>query len=74
MNNPSDEYWDVVYRSPLLYRVEMLKDLLELEDIPSVVVNKKDSSYLAFGEIELNIRRSDIPKAQFIVNRFLADE
>jgi hypothetical protein len=74
MNNKADEQWEVVYSSPLLYKVEMLKDLLGNEEIPAVIVNKKDSSYLAFGEIELNIRRDDVLRAKLIVNRFLSDE
>ena len=52
----------------------MLKDLLENENIPAVIVNKKDSSYLAFGEIELNVRREDILNAKVIVDQFLSDE
>jgi Putative prokaryotic signal transducing protein len=74
MNKPTNEQWEVIYSSTVLYKVEMLKDLLDIEDIPAVIVNKKDSSYLAFGEIELNIRRDDVLKAKLIVNRFLSDE
>ncbi len=72
--NDSPDGWEVIYSSTILYKVEILKDLLENEDIPVVIVNKKDSSYLAFGEIELNIRRVDILKAKLIVDRFLSDE
>jgi hypothetical protein len=74
MNKPADEQWEVIYSSTLPYKVEMLKDLLQNEDIPAVIVNKIDSSYLAFGEIELNIRRDDVLRAKLIVNRFLSDE
>jgi Putative prokaryotic signal transducing protein len=74
MTEEPDEGWEVIYRSVVPYKVEMLKDLLENDDIPAVIINKKDSSYLAFGEIELNIRRVDILKAKLIVNQFLSDE
>ena len=74
MNKSAEEQWEVIYRSTLLYRVEMLKDLLENEEIPAVIINKKDSSYLSFGEIELHVLRDDVLKAKIIVNRFLADE
>lgn len=74
MNKSVEEQWEVIYRSTLLYRVEMLKDLLENEEIPAVIINKKDSSYLAFGEIELHVLRDDVMKAKIIANRFLADE
>jgi hypothetical protein len=69
-----DEQWEVVFRSPTLYRVEMLKGLLEEENIPAVVVNKQDSSYIVIGEIELYIKREDILKAKQIINRFLSGE
>ncbi len=74
MNDPFNEGWEVIYSSTLLYKAEMLKDLLENEDIPSVIVNKKDSSYLAFGELEVNVRRDDLLKAKLIADRFLSDE
>jgi hypothetical protein len=73
MNNLPDG-WEVIYSSTIPYKVEMLKDLLVNEDIPAVIVNKKDSSYLAFGEIELNVRRVDVLKAKLIVDRFRSDE
>ena len=74
MNDPFNEGWEVIYSSTLLYKAEMLKDLLENEDIPAVIVNKKDSSYLAFGELEVNVRRDDLLKAKLIADRFLSDE
>jgi hypothetical protein len=74
MNKPAEEHWEMIYSSTLLYKVEMLKDLLENEEIPAVIINKKDSSYLTFGEIELHVQQPDVLKAKIIVNRFLSDE
>ena len=74
MNKPAEEHWEMIYSSTLLYRVEMLKDLLQNEEIPAVIINKKDSSYLAFGEIELHVQQPDVLKAKIIVSKFLADE
>lgn len=36
------------------YEAEMVKGLLEENDIDSVIINKKDSAYL-FGEIEIYV-------------------
>jgi hypothetical protein len=74
MNKEKEEAWEMIFSSTLMYRVELLKELLENEDIPAVIMNKKDSSYLAFGEVELYTLRDDVLRAKQIVNKFLADE
>ena len=74
MNKKKDEQWEMIFSSTMMYRVELLKELLENEEIPAVIMNKKDSSYLAFGEVELYTRRDEVLKAKQIVKKFLADE
>ncbi len=69
-----DDQWEKIFSSPKLYRAEMLKSLLEEEEIASVIINKQDSSYMVFGEIELYVKRDDILQANLIVNRFLSSE
>ena len=69
-----DEQWETVYSSPLLYKVEILRALLEEEEIPAVIINKKDSAYLAFGEVELYVKRSDVMTAMQIVTKFRENE
>jgi hypothetical protein len=66
-----DENWEKIFSTTERYRVEILKTLLEEEEITSVIVNKQDSSYISFGEIELYVRREDILKAKRIADRFL---
>jgi hypothetical protein len=66
----ADEHWEIVYSSPLLYKVEILHALLEEEEIPSVIINKKDSAYMSFGEIELYVRREDVLNAMQTVTKF----
>jgi hypothetical protein len=68
-----DENWEMVFSSATLYRVEMIKSLLEEENIDSVIINKKDSAY-NFGEIELYVKREDILVTKVIINRFLGHE
>jgi hypothetical protein len=69
-----EEQWEVIFSSTKRYRVEILKSLLLEENIPAVIVDKQDSSYLIFGEIELYVERADILEAKRIVEKFLADE
>jgi hypothetical protein len=68
-----DEQWKVIYRSTAPYKAEILKSILEENDIPGVVINKKDSSYL-FGEIEVYVHQNDVLIAKQIVNRFESNE
>ncbi|HRS53884.1 MAG TPA: DUF2007 domain-containing protein [Bacteroidales bacterium] len=60
--------WIMVYSSPFLYQVEMMKIKLEEENINSVIINNKDSSYL-FGEIELYVNSIDFIRAKAIVSK-----
>lgn len=50
------------------YQLDLLKGKLEEHGVPSVVVNKIDSSYLQFGEAELKVKTSDKEKAKAILN------
>ncbi len=69
-----DETWEPIFSSSKPYQSEIVKDLLLDEEIPAVVINKQDSSYLAFGEIEVYVHREDILKAKLIVTKFMANE
>ncbi len=61
--NTGDD-WVTLTTSRFLVGIEILKAKLESEGITSVVHNKMDSSYMAFGDIELHVRRSDYLKAK----------
>jgi hypothetical protein len=74
MNENTEEKWEVIFTSSKEYQVEIMKALLEEENIPGVIVNKQDSSYIAFGEIELYVKNEDILKAKQIINRSQAIE
>jgi len=74
INDPDKENWEAIYSTTQLYQAEMLKDLLEASEIISVIINKQDSSYRSFGDIEVYVKRDDILMAKIIVNRFQSDE
>ena len=44
--------WEKVYETSVGYRAQMLRTLLESNNIPAVILSKQDSSYL-FGHFEL---------------------
>jgi hypothetical protein len=61
--------WITIKSSTQLYEIEILKGLLMEKDIPAVIINKQDSSYLNFGDIELKVLESDFEKATFIIKQ-----
>ena len=61
--------WITILKTNKPYQLDILKGKLEEYEIPSVIVNKIDSSYLQFGEAELKIKISDKEKAEAILNQ-----
>ncbi|SMO53200.1 DUF2007 domain-containing protein [Solitalea koreensis] len=55
--------WVKVYTTPIWYKAELMKHLLEEENLDVIKLNKRDSSYLNFGEIELYVPGIDFNKA-----------
>jgi len=64
------EQWEMVFCTTALYQIDIMKALLEEENIISIAINKKDSSYLAFGEAELYVKREDALRAKQIAVKF----
>jgi hypothetical protein len=52
-----------------LHQAELRKNILEENNIPSVIINEKDSLFL-FGEIELFVRKADEAKARELIDEF----
>lgn len=61
-----DSNWVNVYSTNLEYKAEIMKALLEEEDIQAILINKKDSAYL-FGDIELYVHSDNVIKANRII-------
>jgi hypothetical protein len=47
--------WICVYKSNNKFDAEVVKGNLESNEIPCVIINKQDSSYMAFGYVELHV-------------------
>ncbi|MCX6281995.1 MAG: DUF2007 domain-containing protein [Bacteroidetes bacterium] len=69
-----DSHWEAVFSTNLLYKAEIIKGMLEEEGIPSVILNKQDSSYIAFGEVELFVPIEEVLNAKQIMERAVQDE
>ncbi|MBN2807210.1 MAG: DUF2007 domain-containing protein [Prolixibacteraceae bacterium] len=59
--------WKQVFLTGELYRAEIAKELLENNGIQAVVLNQKDSSYTAFGNIEVYVNEQDEIRANEIL-------
>ncbi|EMR04177.1 putative signal transducing protein [Cesiribacter andamanensis] len=54
--------WAPVYKTDLLYRAEIVKAVLQDNDIAAVVVDKRDSNY-QIGHYEVHVAADDVLKA-----------
>lgn len=55
--------WVKVYSSTHLHEIELIKGMLAEEDIHAFSVNKVDSTYTTFGEIELYVNADNALRA-----------
>lgn len=61
------EDWHKIREFQNEIEAEMVKQMLESNGVPAVVMNKKDSSYL-FGKLELYVNNSLIEEAEALLN------
>ncbi|HHE65216.1 MAG TPA: hypothetical protein ENL09_04245 [Bacteroidetes bacterium] len=59
--------WVLIYSSTLETDAVIKKQLLENNEIEAVIINKQDSIYKAFGEIELYVLRDKVLKAKQLI-------
>lgn len=74
MDPKNRDQWEKVFSTNTPYQAEIMKALLEKENITSVIINKQDSSYLVFGEIEVYVKCEDMLRAKQIADKFNAHE
>jgi hypothetical protein len=65
------EYDDyrLIYKSSHLHLIELMKAKLRAEGIHVFSINKKDSSYNAFGDVELYVKSEDVVRAKFLIDQ-----
>ena len=61
------EKWVTLKVSNKSYQLNIIEGRLSENGIQSVIINKIDSSYLNFGEAELNVKESDFERAKEIL-------
>jgi hypothetical protein len=62
-----EKNWVKIFTSSNYYRSEMVKQALAGRHIDSVILNKQDSSYGAFGDIEVYVHQKDFSNALEVI-------
>ena len=55
--------WKTVFLTGELYQAEIARELLEMNGIEAVILDKKDKVYQVFGDIEVYVNETDEAKA-----------
>jgi hypothetical protein len=63
---PEMKEWETVFKTETVFRAEIVKGVLDDNDISAIIINKKDSSY-HFGHFEVTVPRDSIMKAIKII-------
>ncbi len=66
--------WVPLYRSSSPTELEIIRSMLDSHEIAAVVLNQRDSSYLAFGEATLLVRNVDYVRARGLLDKHMSDE
>lgn len=64
------ENWKCVYSTDQVYKAEAVKEFLAEGDVEAVIVNKKDSAYTVFGDVELFVQPEDENLAIELIKEF----
>ena len=61
--------WVIAYESKQEYLADIATSVLSDNDIESVIINKKDSIYNSFGDIEVYVNRDNLIRAKQILQK-----
>ena len=62
--------WVMVYTLKKEYNAEMLQEVFDDNKINCVMINKKDSSYVPIGNIEVYVHKDNEEKAKELIKEF----
>ena len=65
------EDWVKIFSSTIPNQAEIIKGMLLENEIESVILNKQDSSYLSFGDIEMYVHPDDVARANQLIEQTL---
>jgi hypothetical protein len=62
--------WTLIFMTAIPYDAEMVKQICTNQDIEAVILNKRDSTYTTFGEIEVYVKEEDREAALNLIKEF----
>jgi len=62
--------WVLVYSLKKEYNASILQEVFDDNDIKCVMINKKDSSYVPIGNIEVYVHKDNEEKAKGLIKDF----
>ncbi len=62
--------WVQIYSTDKMFQAEIFKQVLADHNIEAVIINKMDSSYKAFGEVEVYVKNDHVIKAKMLAKEF----
>jgi hypothetical protein len=63
------DQWELVYSGNQFHSIEIIRSALKEQEIESVFIDKRDSSYIGIGEIELYVPGGDAILAKIIIKQ-----
>ena len=68
-NNTEFDQNKLVFRTSELYLAQIIKLKLEEEGVHVILINKMDTSYNNFGQIELYVNQNVVIRAKYIIDK-----
>jgi hypothetical protein len=65
-----DKNWTKIFSGSSDYNAELIKGMLNENDIEAIIINKQDSAY-HFGEIELYVKVDQVMEAKRLLNQLI---
>ena len=65
--------WKLLYAAQTLPEANIVKGMLEENEVPVILMNKQDSSYLNFGLIEVYVPFHLVPLAGQLLSKTLSN-
>lgn len=67
MENQEKQNWVVAYTTQKIYKMRIIRGILEKEGIPHQTINKKETVSVLDGEVELYVLEEDQDKVKKII-------
>jgi hypothetical protein len=62
--------WTLIYTTTQSFEAELIKQNFSNHNIEAVILNKRDSTYTTFGELEVYIKDEDKAEALNLIKEF----